>query len=345
MRRKLLNKQTNGGLFKPAALFVSLIALVFFAFFNASKQIPVLAAANPFAEDPYDAVGSFGIQLAMATALLSALRALRSGRERQGPDVRIPLIIRAGTVSLLSVFVTLAADGIALARYPHVWMPFQAGRLLATMVGTMFLLTALGGWGLARAARGTRFQSRNRRSITVTVLILLLSAIILADCPESWRMNTLGAIFTALVGMLLLMIPVAALSWLWAAQIQGQFDDLFDDISWIWKNVAATLSTRVRWLAALFGWLDRIFMSRPVLAMANWLDPRRHPARFGWSISALLGIGFLIGYSVDEGLPPSLPRSLFVGSVLFSIELAGALVSYVLFAKFLGIYRDERTVR
>lgn len=77
------------------------------------------------------------------------------------------------------------------------------------------------------------------------------------------------------------------------------------------------------------------------MAMANWLDPRRHPARFGWSISTLLGIGFLIGYSVGEGLP----RSLFVASVLFSIELAGMLVSYVLFAKFLGIYRDERTVR
>jgi hypothetical protein len=304
-----------------------------------------LASANPFVEDPYDAVGSFGIQLAMATALLSVLRAFRPNPERQSPGVRMPLIIRACAVSLLSVLVTLAADGIALARYPRVWMPLRAGQLLAAMVGVMFLVAALGCWWLIRAGKGIGFPSRNRRSIAVTVLVLLLSALILAGYPESRRMIIAGGIFTAVVGMLLLMIPVAILSRLWAAPLQLPFDDFFDDISWMWGSAAAWASARARWLARLIAWLEKIFANRPVSTMANWLSPRKHPARFGWSISTLLGIGFLIGYGVGEGLPPSLSGALFVGSVLFSIELTGVLVSYVLLAKFLGIYRDERTAR
>jgi len=34
------------------------------AVFDNSKNIPLLAVVNPFTEDPYEAVGSFGIQLA-----------------------------------------------------------------------------------------------------------------------------------------------------------------------------------------------------------------------------------------------------------------------------------------
>jgi hypothetical protein len=328
--------------FKLITLAVFLLSLLFYCFFAASKQISSLANANPFVDDPYDAVGSFGIQLAFGAALISVLRVLRPYPSHQIPAQQYPLIVRTDALSQPSATVTLAADAIALARFPQVWTPFFLGRLLAGLVGGLFLLATLAGWGLARIARAASLRAENRRIVLPAALIPVAGALILAFYPESWRASVPGGISTALVGMLLLMIPTAALSRLWTVQVSEHFEDLFDDVAAVWKAVTGWLRVKVRWLAPLLARLDRIFASHPILAIVGWLNPHRHPARFGWSVSVVLGIGSVIGFGIGEGLPSGLSRMLLVGSVYFSLELAGVITAYVLFGRFLGLYRDER---
>ncbi len=62
---------------KFATVITCLLTLLFRIFFDVSKHNPALAKVNIFLEEPYDAVGSFGIQLAMLSALVSFLRILR----------------------------------------------------------------------------------------------------------------------------------------------------------------------------------------------------------------------------------------------------------------------------
>jgi hypothetical protein len=46
---------------KVYALLTFLLAMLFYLFFQVSKHNLVLSEVNAFAEDPYDAVGSFGV--------------------------------------------------------------------------------------------------------------------------------------------------------------------------------------------------------------------------------------------------------------------------------------------
>ncbi len=55
-------------------LFAFFMAIAFHLFFQASKHIPFLSSVTPFLEDPYDAVGSFGIQIAVSIGLLNLIR-------------------------------------------------------------------------------------------------------------------------------------------------------------------------------------------------------------------------------------------------------------------------------
>ena len=54
---------------KVSAFITFVLAVVFYLFFQISKHDLALSQVNVFAEDPYDAVGSFGVQFALFTAL------------------------------------------------------------------------------------------------------------------------------------------------------------------------------------------------------------------------------------------------------------------------------------
>src|SRR5512141_816551 len=93
--------------FKTISFVVFLLTIFFVTFFDNSKNIPLLAVVNPFAEDPYDAVGSFGIQLAFFAALLSLIRAFRPYATKEFPSNQPLLILRGEIVALLAISVTL----------------------------------------------------------------------------------------------------------------------------------------------------------------------------------------------------------------------------------------------
>lgn len=128
---------------KLGSLAVSGLALVLLWFFERTKHVPALAAVNPFAEDPFDGIGSFGIQLSMFAALLSLVRAFRPYPNAVVTSVQLVPTLRAWTVSVMAVAVTLAGDVMALIRYPFAWATTKAGKVLALLVGGMSVLAAM----------------------------------------------------------------------------------------------------------------------------------------------------------------------------------------------------------
>ncbi len=87
---------------------------MFYLFFQISKHQPALSQVNAFAEDPYDAVGSFGTQFAVFTALLSLVRAFRPYQPNKALDGQKVHLVRAEYLTCLSVFVGLECSGILL---------------------------------------------------------------------------------------------------------------------------------------------------------------------------------------------------------------------------------------
>lgn len=108
------------------------LALGFLGFFQLSKASP-LREVNPFGDDPYDAVGSVAVQLALLCGALSYARALRLLHTRdEVPKTR--LILRGDLIVLTAVFTALAADGFAEAARPQP----------ASFLGSILLLALLG---------------------------------------------------------------------------------------------------------------------------------------------------------------------------------------------------------
>jgi len=132
--------------YKVNACLTVVLAVVFYLFWQLCKQQSALAQVATFTEDPYDAVGSFGTQFAVFTALLSVVRAFRPYQLNMSVDSQQSLLVRGAYLTCLSVAVTLGADVVAMLRYPAVWVGVPAGYMLTALVGGMALLTALVGW-------------------------------------------------------------------------------------------------------------------------------------------------------------------------------------------------------
>jgi len=112
-------------------------AVVFYLFFQLNKGGP-FRDINPFAEDPYDAVGSFTIQAALLIGLLTFARALRLRRDSAEVS-KTRLILRGNTFVLSAILVTLVADAIAEVVHPS--LPSSWGNILLLELVFMFLLT------------------------------------------------------------------------------------------------------------------------------------------------------------------------------------------------------------
>lgn len=115
------------------AVFTTLTSLVFWVFFSWSKTQPI-AEVNPFAVDPYDAIGSFAFQLAIVLSILSLARSFQQ-RKNTNSLHRLSFILRGIGIALFAIVITIAGDGIALAQ--------QSTLVLSSMVG-VYLLIGLG---------------------------------------------------------------------------------------------------------------------------------------------------------------------------------------------------------
>jgi hypothetical protein len=122
--------------FHRVTALVLCLAVIFYLFFQVNKGGP-FRAANPFGEDPYDAVGSFAIQAALFVGVLTYARVLRLRDEpSQSPKSR--LILRGNALVVGAILVTLAADAVA-----EVVQPMPASYWGNVLLGELVLMVAL----------------------------------------------------------------------------------------------------------------------------------------------------------------------------------------------------------
>lgn len=115
---------------------IFLTAIIFFLFFQVNKRSPFVEV-NPFANDPYDAVGSIAIQLAVLISLLSYARVIRG---RDDPILANQRLILHGNILVMAViFITLTSD--ALAEFVQPMTSTFLSNILRLELALMFILT------------------------------------------------------------------------------------------------------------------------------------------------------------------------------------------------------------
>ena len=134
-----------------AALLTSTASLIFWAFFQISKS-PNFVTANPFANDPVDAIGSIAVQVALAVSILTLARAAQVSDAPTAPPYKSRLIVRGNSVALLAIGVTLVADTIMELQYPT-WDTSIWGQLLVVGLGTVASIAWAAGLVTVAAAR------------------------------------------------------------------------------------------------------------------------------------------------------------------------------------------------
>ncbi len=134
----------------PSPIIYRLTALVLFAtvvfylFFQVNKRSPFIEA-NPFASDPYDAVGSMAIQVALLIGILSYARALR-WHDDPTQATKARLILRGNLLVLAAIFITLCSNTVA--EFWRHWPPTFWVIFVRLELGGMFLLTLACGLAL-----------------------------------------------------------------------------------------------------------------------------------------------------------------------------------------------------
>ncbi len=314
-------------------LAACLMAAAFLVFFDASKHQPALAAVNVFAEDPYDAVGSFGIQLAGLGALVSLVRSFRP-YPAEITRTQTVLILRGDAVALVAVAVTMIADGVAFCRYPRVWTGSTAGWVLAGIVGGFLALTLLAGWRTVALGRLLDGPSSSG-SWLETMGVCLAAFLILWLYPETWRQSVPGAIFSAITGMAILFIAASVLARQVFPPPIRLDEDFLDDLMalYIWAKAHAGFAgpffCRIE---------EHITANSGACVLLNWLNPRKHV----WNAILLAALGMGLALLLTEALGEGLPqRNLFltVLAVFVGIEGTGVLLGYALFKQYLGLFR------
>lgn len=200
--------------FKINALLAFLLALLFYFFFMHTKHDAALSAVNAFAEDPYDAVGSFGIQAAFFCGVVCLIRAFRPQGSEVASLERKVFVMRAQMAVVLAVGVTLASDAVGAARHPSLWLGSAAGHRLIYLLGGMAVLTVMTGALVRRAAR--EMMLPNVASDWKKAAVVSLAAVVaLVLYPENLRRYLLGELLTVLAGAALLFVPI----WAWAVAL------------------------------------------------------------------------------------------------------------------------------
>jgi hypothetical protein len=324
---------------KVSALLTLGLAVLFFFFFDNCKHAPALSPVNAFAEDPYDSVGSFGVQLAAFFALLAVIRAFRPYPSEKIRDRQLVLFARAAYFSWLAVAVTLAADMIAMIRHPSLWLGVAAGHLLVVLLGGMILITALVFWAISRATSSLPLHSPLQRW-TKASAFSLAGILLLAFYPEELRQSIAGEIITIAVGAIFLFGLVWALGTAITPSFDPPFEDVIDDlvIAYQWEKARINPSNP---LFALLGVLEKLLTLPLMRSIFHWLNPRRHPWNIVILLGVFVGIALLLSELIGEGGPPQLGRLTMIATIFIGVEFGGVLLGYILLAKPVGLFRSD----
>lgn len=182
---------------KRNAIVTFVLALFFWWAFMFAKHDPALRNVIPFGDDPYDAVGSFGVIVGMLVAFIALGRAFWPYRSAPGVAQRVYLL-RSEIAVVLAVYITLGADGIALVRHP-------------APVKTELLLLLGGLAAAATAALVLLLPSREASAParwTAAIITAIVFVAVLWFYPERLIQATLTHLLTVVIGAVLLFAPM-----------------------------------------------------------------------------------------------------------------------------------------
>ena len=193
---------------KGNAVVVFALAALFWWSFMLAKHDPALRNVIPFGDDPYDAIGSFGVIVGSFIALLSMIRAFRPYRKAPS-NVQQIYLIRSQEAVVLAVQITLASDVVAMARHPAKWIGAPSRdsliALLCCMVILSFSVQLIIRTGLEK------FRESGAKVWKRATIATLLMILVLGFYPE-WLINrTATHLLTVLAGAIILFAPMRPL--------------------------------------------------------------------------------------------------------------------------------------
>lgn len=222
---------------RDAVVVFGLAALLVFAKYNLTRLM-----MTPLGQDPCDAVGVFAFTIVILIPLVSLVRAF--GPYRKGPTSAAQClhVIRSQQAVVLAVFITLAADTVALARHPSMWISAGSRNKLLAWLG-IFAAVVLAGQLLTLAARRTLPRVGPTRW-KQAALALVLAILLLVFCPEwpSDNSSTTAHILTVVLGALVVFVPMR---FLLPVLVPYESDEV--------HSGAALFSTASEWCSLLVG--------------------------------------------------------------------------------------------
>ncbi len=322
--------------FKPTVIAVFALAVVFTAFFLASKHVTALLRVNPFAEDPFDAVGSFGVQLALFTSLLCVLRVFVPHSTGEISASQKLFIIRGCTVSVQSVAVTLAAYVVAMIRYHSNWIFSPDGRTLATLVLCITVFAAVTAWRIDlisyNAGMTSDFPARR-----MALINCLVGALILGIYPPEWHQGFVGDVFTAVLGTVMLLLLTWSLAAALSPRVEVHVKDFLDEL----VDLKIWLGEKGGFFAAIFKLTDKSFKNFTKNPFVQAYNPRRHALKFAVFVSIVVGLLMALFKAITENLFSNPGKLIMIAAIFTLIEGLGVLLGHFLFTRYLGIFRNE----
>lgn len=185
------------------------LGAAFCRYFMYAKHDGGLAPIIPFANAPYDSVGSFAVITSVLLGGLAIVRAFRPYRKNAATEVRQRFLVRTLMAIVLAVLVALAANLVAMGRHPTLWMGHTGAVQLLTLTTGMAVFAVVVGYITCRATGGdlrTAATSRVRAAFTILVFVAVLSLF-----PEGIIRNTAGELVALATGIILLFLPMSVL--------------------------------------------------------------------------------------------------------------------------------------
>jgi hypothetical protein len=219
---------------RNAVIVFGLASLLVFAKYNPTRL-------TPLGQDPCDAVGVFAFTIVMLIPLVSLVRAFGPYRKGPASAANCLHVIRLQQAVVLAVFITLAADTVALARHPSMWISDGSQNKLLAWLG-IFAAVALA----AQRTRPRVGPTRWKRAALAPALAIL----VLIFCPEwpSDNSPTTAHILTVVLGALVVFVPMRLLL---PVLVPYKSDEVHSE--------AAPFSTASEWCALLVGVLMGAF--------------------------------------------------------------------------------------
>jgi hypothetical protein len=283
---------------KRNAVIVFGLAALFYWSFMLAKHDPALRDIIPFGNDPYDAVGSFGVIVGMLIALLSLVRAFRPYREHPPSTAQRVYLVRSQMAVVLTVLITLAADVVAMARNPSMWIDSAARGWLTVLLGGMAVVTVA--VQLLIHASQEKLPESGMQRWAGAAIAMSIAILVLALYPEQLINRTATHLFTVVAGDIVLFAPMRPLL---NALVPYKADPSPIEMTPAYIRFSAAAQ---RWSIVLV-------------------------------VGGLIGAVAFLGEISEGGGAQPMGRLVFVASVFISLGLAGLLIAYALLGKPLGL--------